>query len=114
MIGYGYSGRSDGLNNPALQAVAFVGPIPCGFYTIGPAFTSPLTGPLSMRLTPDPGNAMFSRTSFLIHGDSLAHNHSASEGCAIFNFGIRHQIAITTQDRRLQVVSGSPNTPVLS
>ena len=114
LVGVGYSGRGPGLNNPELQAVPFVGPIPCGFYTIGSAFTSPVTGPLSMRLTPDSSNQMFDRDNFLTHGDTEAHNHGASEGCLIFNFGIRQQIAMTSLDRRLQVVTGGPQTPAVS
>ena len=67
-----------------------------------------------MRLTPDPSNEMYGRTSFLIHGDTGAHNHGASEGCIIFNLCVRQQIATSSKTRHLQVIPGSTETPVLS
>jgi hypothetical protein len=46
-----------------------------------------------MALDPDPGNQMFGRDGFLIHGDNMAMNHTASEGCIILGRPIREQIA---------------------
>jgi Tlde1 domain len=93
VIGTGYSGNGAGLNNPALQNDPDVGPIPQGTYTIGPPFTHPDKGPIVMRLRQAPGNQMFARDGFMIHGDNQAMNHTASEGCIILARTIRVQIA---------------------
>jgi hypothetical protein len=103
-IAVGYSGHGDGCNNPDLQAVPNVGPIPAGRYTIGPAFHHPLCGPVSMRLTPAPDDEMFGRSGFLIHGDNAALNHTASDGCIVLDHPRRVMIA-ASDDRDLVVVS---------
>jgi RHS repeat-associated protein len=95
--GSGYSGNGDGLNNPAMQGVQNVGPIPQGKYTINPQQNN-VTGngtslPNSMTLTPDPSNNMFGRGGVLIHGDNSNGDNSASEGCIILNRSIRNKIA---------------------
>lgn len=90
-VGYGYSGHGDGKNNPDLQRVPNVGPIPAGSYTIGTAYTHPQKGPLVMRLTPH--SDTFGRSGFLIHGDSIAHPGEASEGCIILSHSIRQQVS---------------------
>jgi hypothetical protein len=77
----GYSGRGRGRNNPEMQGVQNVGPIPQGAYTIGESYHSKQVGPLAIPLVPDEGNEMFGRHSFLIHGDNAAGD--ASEGCII-------------------------------
>lgn len=41
----GYSGRGAGKNNPSMQTIANVGPIPQGTWNIGPLHTSLHTGP---------------------------------------------------------------------
>lgn len=102
-IGEGYSGHGPGIDNPTMENVSDVGPLPCGWYTIGPAYRDPEKGPLVMRLMPDGTNEMFGRGGFLIHGDSIAHPGCASEGCIIMNADLRGQIA-NSPDRRLQVV----------
>lgn len=93
-----YSGKGEGKNNPSMQNVHNVGPIPCGHYTIQPPIDSPDHGPFAMHLLPNPTNEMFKRSAFMIHGDSVAHPGEASEGCiitsrvsrqAIWNSGIR-------------------------
>lgn len=103
--GVGYSGKGKGKNNPALQEVAFVGPIPCGFYTIGAPFDSAKHGPYCLPLIPDKDNQMFGRSEFLIHGDAFDHPGAASEGCIIQARDVREMIH-KSGDNRLQVVSG--------
>lgn len=84
LVGMGYSGHEDGKNNPQLQGVANVGPIPVGEWTISQeAFNSPTHGPFCLRLTPGPETNTFGRSGFLIHGDSVVHPGLASEGCII-------------------------------
>lgn len=83
-VGQGYSGRGPGLNNPAQQSVAEVGPIPQGQWTIGEFFDDPGgKGPVVAHLTPAPGTEMFGRDGFMIHGDNQAADYTASEGCVI-------------------------------
>lgn len=91
----GYSGRSDGLNNPSMQSVHDVGPIPQGDYTIQAPHADPKVGPIAMRLVPWTHNTMFGRGSFLIHGDNAQQNHSASEGCIILPRDVRVKIGIS-------------------
>jgi hypothetical protein len=103
-VGTGYSGKGPGLDNPDLQDIPDEGPIPEGTYTIGPASTHPGKGPVVMALEPDPSNEMFGRSDFLIHGDNVAMNHTASDGCIILGLDIRNQID-GTEDRVLIVTS---------
>jgi hypothetical protein len=99
----GYSGHDAGKNNPDMQDVHDVGPIPQGKYTItGPPFDSPGHGPFVMRLVPDPQNEMFGRSGFLMHGDSIEHPGAASEGCIIMPRAIRERVW-NSGDRDLKV-----------
>lgn len=76
-----YAGRGAGLNNPAAQNRQNTGPLPQGTYTVGAP--TQRRGPQTRPLTPAPGNNMFGRAGFLIHGDNPAQNNTASEGCII-------------------------------
>lgn len=105
LAGTGYSGNGAGKNNPQMQSVANVGPIPCGVYAIGAPFNSIKHGPFAMPLSPDPTNAMFKRSGFMLHGDSIEHPGCASEGCIIMPLGVRHAVW-DSGDRGLTVVSG--------
>ena len=103
LIGTGYSGHEDGLNNPEMQNAPSTGPIPQGQYRILPAASNVCTGPLSMHLQPlTPPTNTFGRSGFMIHGDNLACDHSASRGCIIMGHVIREVIAAST-DRHLTV-----------
>ena len=102
IIGTGYSGKGVGKNNPNMEQAKNVGPIPRGKYTIGPAYTHPHKGPITMNLTPN-GHPTYGRSDFLIHGDSRAHPGNASEGCIILPRNIRNRIA-TSGDTVLEVV----------
>jgi len=90
----GYSGIGAGLNNPAAQNQPFVGPIPQGSYTVGVPFNSPTMGPITIPLTQAPGNTMFGRGHFYIHGDNPAQNNTASTGCIVAPKDCRSQIPI--------------------
>ncbi|MFZ5503511.1 MAG: tlde1 domain-containing protein [Pseudomonadota bacterium] len=97
VLGTGYSGHGEGVNNPDMQNVEGVGPIPQGRYEIGPQQDN-ITGegtrlPGSMRLTPLEGTDTFGRDGFIIHGDNARGDQSASKGCPILNRNIRDQIA---------------------
>jgi hypothetical protein len=105
LVGVGYAGSPQGKDNPDMQDVAQTGPLPRGLYTIEAPQNSPHTGPFTLDLTPDPGNKMFGRSEFRIHGDSIEHPGTASEGCIIMARSIREQIW-TSGDHELHVVRG--------
>lgn len=102
----GYSGHEEGLNNPDMQAVKDVGPLPQGLYTIGMPYAHPHLGPICMNLNPDKNNEMFGRGDFRIHADNAAKNNSASEGCIVMPMAIRVKIgeAVAKGDAKLEVV----------
>jgi hypothetical protein len=107
-VGPGYAGHGEGLNNPEMQHVENVGPIPQGNYTIGPQQDNVTNArvrlPASMRLTPNPETDLLGRSGgFIIHGDNRAMTNSASSGCPIANRSIRDQIG-NSGDNQLRVV----------
>ena len=53
--------------------------------------------------TPDPGNQMFKRWGFLIHGPHDNDQHDSSNGCPVFNKSIRNRIG-KSNDKCFQVV----------
>ena len=93
-----YSGHGEGLNNPEFAQVHNVGPIPAGVYTLDPPIDpSTHLGPFAFPLIPSPGNEMFGREGFYMHGDNALMNHSASDGCIILPYGVRQWIARVLQ-----------------
>ncbi len=100
LIGTGYAGKGIGKNNPAMQHVKYVGPIPVGEYSIGHSYKSSTgLGSIVMDLNPNGHNAL-GRTLFRIHGDNST--GTASEGCIIMPRKVRTLMS-TTQDRILEV-----------
>lgn len=99
----GYSGAPAGKNNPAMQNVANIGPIPRGNYEIQSPHNSPHTGPYTLNLKPAPETITFGRSLFRVHGDSIHHPGTASEGCIIMGTATRHRIW-TSGDHQLEVV----------
>ncbi len=99
LVGAGYSGTGEGRDNPAMDHVESVGPLPRGWYTLADEFecqeqldTAEVCvncrgagkhrhGPDVIRLVPDEANEMHGRAGFLIHGDNVLHD--ASEGCIV-------------------------------
>jgi hypothetical protein len=105
ILGVGYSGQGEGLNNPAKQDVPDVGPIPQGQWSIGEFFDDlGGKGPVVAHLIPAEGTETFRRSGFLIHGDNKAVNHTASHGCIILTRTIR-QIVRASEDRTLEVTA---------
>jgi GH24 family phage-related lysozyme (muramidase) len=107
--GSGYSGNGADENNPASQFIPQHGPIPQGWYTIGPP--EPFKNMVNcLPLTPDPGNNMGGRSGFLIHdgafNNPLGHGNT-SEGCICLP-QIRRIEIWDSGDRRLQVVADLP------
>jgi hypothetical protein len=105
LVGVGYSGLSAGKNNPAMQSVQDVGPIPEGIYYIGQPRDTVTHGPYVLPLTPDTDDVMFGRSGFLIHGDSVVSPGTASLGCIVLARDVRELIG-RSSDHVLQVVSG--------
>lgn len=87
----GNKGRNkEGINNPEMQEVHCVGPIPVGEYSIGAPYDDKDTGLHTMTLTPINGTNCFGRdgvkhTSFKCHGvnehDAIHGTKTSSEGC---------------------------------
>jgi hypothetical protein len=102
-VAHGYSGSGEGKNNPQLQDVSNVGPIPRGLYTVLFPRTTIQHGPYVLPLVPASSNEMFGRSGFLMHGDSIAHPGTASQGCIIQSRDVRTQVW-SSNDHQLTVV----------
>lgn len=103
-IAIGYSGAGEGKNNPLLQHVQNVGPLPQGQYHILPPIDTPTHGPYVLWLNPLLGTELFGRSRFGMHGDSLMHPGAASLGCIILPRAVR-ELVWTSGDRTLTVVA---------
>jgi len=104
-VAQGYSGHGDGLNTPDDEAVAGAGPIPRGTWSIDPTpLVHTACGPLALALTPE-GFDPHGRSLFRIHGDTVAMDHTASDGCIILARPVRQAI-IDSGVTRLVVVHG--------
>lgn len=108
-VSNGYSGKGRGKNNPALQAVPGVGPIPAGRWKITGRYDSGRVGPFALRLEAvdaafgDDTHAGTGRGAFRIHGDSVRSPGEASNGCIILPRVIR-ELIWNSGDRDLEVV----------
>lgn len=104
--GEGYSGGGAGKNNPAMQADANVGPIPCGFYSIVALIDrDPACGQYVLVLAPDEATETFGRSGFRWHGDSVDHPGQASHGCIVSPRSLRID-AWEGGDHNFHVISG--------
>lgn len=104
-VSAGYSGANEGKNNPAMEDVPDVGPIPRGDWTIsGPPADSKDHGPYVLRLTPAASTETYGRSGFLMHGDSKEHPGGASHGCIVLPRTAREEVW-TSGDRDLEVVA---------
>lgn len=101
LLAIGYSGHGDGVNNPDLQNIRAVGPLPRGMYTIGGESTR--KGPITLYLEPHPDTVLFGRGGFLVHGDNSKRDRSASLGCIILGPVARTALR-DSEDRLLNVV----------
>lgn len=101
--GHGYAGAGEGKNNPDMQDVQNIGPIPRGLYAIAEPCDTDTHGPYVLRLAPHADNEMCGRSGFLIHGDSKSKPGTASQGCIILPRAVREKIW-QSGDRELEVV----------
>ena len=104
-ISRGYAGHGEGKNNPAMQMVHDMGPLPRGRWRFAkPAYTHVTHGPVVMCLIPQDGTETFGRTHFLCHGDSKEQPGTASLGCMVQPRFAREQIA-ASPDCELEVIA---------
>lgn len=78
----GYAGSPRGFNDPKMDHVRSVGPLPKGRYRIRQA-GHPRFAPPSFQLEPSKGTKLHGRSGFWIHGDNGRGDNSASTGCII-------------------------------
>lgn len=97
LAGKGFSGHDSGVNNPAMQRQANIGPIPQGVWEIsgmdqGPSFM----GPVAIEITPLPETVTFGRNGFYLHGDTtedvVEHTQHASHGCIVMPRATREAV----------------------
>jgi len=81
IVGVGYSGHEEVLNNPVYDYLKGIGCIPVGRYTLDGPYTDPEKGPVVFKLIPAPSNNMMGRSGFMLHGDTTPAVHDASDGC---------------------------------
>lgn len=103
VLGKGYSGQPGCKNDASKCAIHNEGPIPPGRYDIGAPIDTVTHGPFVLPLSPHPENEMHGRSGFLIHGDSVAHPGTASEGCIIVPRSVRESVH-ASGDTLLEVV----------
>lgn len=104
LLANAYSGNGEGLNNPALQDVHNVRPIPQGLWHMDELIEyDGEKGPHVIALSPCEGTETFGRSEFRIHGDNDLMNHSASEGCIVAPRFARDR-AWEEEDKLLKVV----------
>ncbi len=110
VVSRGYSGKGRGKNNPALQGVRGIGPIPAGLWRIGAPYNSKNVGPYALPLDAvdaKPGDDKHEGTgrgAFRVHGDSIKAPGTASQGCIILPRAIR-ELMWKSGDRDLTVVA---------
>lgn len=106
-VATGYAGGNcgenpEGKNNPLLQAIKSVGPLPVGKYTLGEVVAQSHLGPYAIPLIPYTSNQMFGRGDFYMHGDTTP-SGNASEGCIIMPRIVRVRV-YGSDDRTVEVV----------
>jgi hypothetical protein len=103
-VGIGYAGHGEGVNDPAMESIANIGPIPRGRWHIGVAYSHEHLGPFTMNLTPDPETETYGRTEFRIHGDAITAPGTASHGCIVQDHAVRTLVS-QSGDRELEVIA---------
>jgi hypothetical protein len=104
----GYAGGNlgrvpEGKNNPCMENVSCVGPLPRGKYTMATVYDHSRLGPFAIELVGDVDNESFGRSGFFIHGDKIGTPGVASEGCIVLSRAARNKIW-ESGDHRLEVV----------
>jgi hypothetical protein len=95
-IATGYAGGNEGKNpegknNPDMQCIPDVGPLPRGIYYMQEPVEHRL-GLFAIPLLPDKNNDMCGRGGFYCHGDKISDPGNGSEGCIVMPNEIRHKM----------------------
>lgn len=110
LVSRGYSGKDRGKNNPALQNMPGIGPIPRGMWRMVRVYDSASVGPFAIELhavdaTPDDDrHDETGRGAFRIHGDSIRAPGTASKGCIILPRAVREGLW-RSGDRLIEVIA---------
>jgi hypothetical protein len=89
IVGYGYTGSVDYLDDPSEETLVGRGAITAGMYTFRGPHESDKMGSYIWELVPDDTNEMFGRRGFYNHGDNSLYNHTASGGCIVSPLEVR-------------------------
>jgi len=83
-VALGWAGHGQGLNNPIMEDVQAVGPLPRGLYRVGKWQNHPRLGPMCAPLTQIEGET-FGRSGFWVHGPAIDPRRTGqeSEGCIV-------------------------------
>lgn len=89
-VAIGWAGNHEGKNNPDMQQVRCVGPLPQGTYKVEPWIERhPHLGPFVAPLTQVAGET-YGRGDFFIHGPSVGSNFGQeSKGCIVIARSMR-------------------------
>lgn len=99
----------DGKNNPLLQHIHGVGPLPRGMWRMGSWMDQHGDlGPGVIGLYPLAGTETFGRTGFYIHGDDKTKPGQGSHGCIVRSPEALRKLmwdtAVTNKDFEIEVV----------
>lgn len=87
-----YSGHGEGLNNPAMEAVHNVGPIPAGRWHIQSWQDNYENKGSVVAILLPVGHDAHGRSGFLIHGPHADDHFDSSDGCIIAPHSVRQQM----------------------
>ena len=87
-----------GMNNPDMQSVHCIGPLPQGTYTVGTWGLHHPVGPNSAPLTQTSGET-FGRNAFFIHGPGDTDPMNSSEGCICIHMPDRQKVIDLNPDQ---------------
>lgn len=99
-VALGWAGNHAGKNNPSMESVHDIGPLPRGLYRVGPwEDQHPGLGPLVAHLEQVQGDS-FGRSGFYFHGPSMdpAHMGQESKGCIVVQHASREKVKQAAPD----------------
>lgn len=116
IIGKGYSGHGEGINNPDMEMDADIGPLPRGDWELkliaddngNPIDYKGKKAPV-FHVIPCSGTETFGRSGFLMHGHMSGEivgnpeTEKSSLGCLVQEHATRVQVMIST-DKRLRAI----------